>query len=175
MKILNKLLILVLISTLLDSSCTNERTESINKFFDEFDLGAGGSNTKLIIKATFSECGEWGGHNENMEIYAKEDKEFYLDYKKYKVNCDSISMNYGKPSFQKLVLVKSIKLNQINKKAISNYMQRMIKSKIEERYPGETGNLFSVLKSDSTLIIQVYDNKYYDLESYNKLLKELNL
>lgn len=149
--------------------------EPINKFFDEADLGAFGSDTKLFLNATFSECGEWGGHEEKMVIYAKSDKEFYLSYEKFKVNCDSIGAYYGTPDFQKLESQKTLKLNQNNKKSISDYIQRMVKSKIEERFPGHAGNSFSIIKSDSTLIIKVYDYKKYDLESYNQLLTELKL
>ena len=132
-------------------------------------------NKKLFINAEFCECGEWGGHEENMVIYAKKDKEFYLDYKRFKVNCDSLSSYYGTPDFQKLILNKTLKLNEANKISISNYIQRMAKSKIEERHSGNAGNYFSVIKSDSTLIIEVCGLNLFDELSYNKLLIELNL
>jgi hypothetical protein len=161
-------------------ACNSHKNSSenatISNFFDEVELGAFGSDTKLLINASFSECGEWGGRNENIIIYAnKVDKEIYLNYRKYKVNCDSISTSYGTPYFQKIDSEKTIQLNQENKKSISRFIQRMIKSKIEERFPGHAGNSFSVLKTDSTLLIKVYDNKTYDTESYYKLLVELNL
>jgi hypothetical protein len=161
------------------STTSDKQVDKINEysktFFDEADLGAFGSDTKLFLNAEFSECGEWGGHKEKMVIYAKSDKEFYLSYQKYKVNCDSIGAYYGTPNFQKLELEKTFKLNDINKKSISDYIQRMAKSKIEERHPGQAGNSFSVFKSDSTLLINVYDNKEYDLKSYNRLITELKL
>lgn len=149
--------------------------EPINNFFTDWDLGSSGSKTRLLLNARFSECGEWGGHNEKMVVYAKADREFYLDYQKFKVNCDSIGKYYGTSSFQKLEFEKTIKLNQSNKESISNYIQRMIKSKVGERFPGHTGNSFTILKSDSTLLIEVYDDKEYDLMSYNKLQTELKL
>ena len=149
--------------------------EPINIFFDEADLGAFGSDTKLFLNARFSECGEWGGHNEKMTIYAKSDKEFYLDYKKFKVNCASIDEYYGTPDFQKLEIEKTLKLNDVNKKSISSYIQRMVKSKVEERHPGHAGNSFSIIKSDSTLIIDVYGGGIFSFDSYNRLLTELNL
>ncbi len=161
-------------STSDDKKVDNEKGQK-NTFFDEVDLGAFGSDTKLFLNARFSECGEWGGHEEKMIVFAKSDKEFYLNYQKFKVNCDSIGDYYGTPEFQKLELQKTIKLNQDNKKSISEYIERMAKSKIEERFPGHAGNSFSVVKSDSSLIINVYDSKQYDFESYNKLLMELNL
>ena len=162
-----------------NSTSTDKRAdnsiETINTFFDEADLGSFGSDTRLYLNAQFRECGEWGGHEEKMVVFAKEDKEFYLNYKKFKVNCDSIGKYYGTPDFQKLEIEKTLRLNDVNKKSISNYIQRIAKSKVEERYPGHAGNSFSVIKSDSTLIISVYDNKKYDIDSYNKLLTELKL
>ncbi|MFZ4400460.1 MAG: hypothetical protein ACOYO1_10530 [Bacteroidales bacterium] len=110
-----------------------------------------------------------------MAVYAKIDKEFYLSYQKFKVNCDSIGDNYGAAEFQKLEFQKTIKLNHDNKKSISAYIHRLAKSKIGERFPGHAGNSFSVVKSDSTLIIKVYDYNIYDIKSYNKLMTELNL
>jgi len=148
---------------------------TINTFFDEADLGAFGSDTRLFINTQFSECGEWGGHEEKIVVFAKEDKEFYLNYKKFKVNCDSIGKYYGTPDFQKLEKEKTLKLNDANKKSISGYIHRMVKSKVEERYPRHAGNSFSVIKSDSSLIIDVYSGGSYSVDSYNRLLTELNL
>ncbi len=157
------------------SASTDNTIETINTFFDEADLGAFGSDTRLFLNAKFSECGEWGGHEEKMIVFAKEDKEFYLNYKKFKVNCDSIGKYYGRPGFQKLEVEKTLKLNDANKKSISGYIQRMAKSKVEERYLGHAGNSFSVMKSDSTLIIDVYGGGTFSDDSYNRLLTELNL
>ena len=91
------------------------------------------------------------------------------------MNCDSIGKYYGTPDFQKLEIEKTLKLNDANKKSISGYIQRMVKSKVEERYPGHAGNSFSVIKSDSSLIIDVYSGGSYSVDSYNRLLTELNL
>lgn len=158
------------------STHTEKQVENapIDIFFAETDLGAFEMEIKLYLNARFSECGEWGGHNENMVIYAKADKEFYLTYQKFKVDCKIINEHNGTP-VQQLELEKTLQLNQDNKKSISEYIQRMSKSKIDEQSPGHAGNSFSVSKSDSTLLIQVYDDKTYDVMSYNKLLTELKL
>ena len=172
-------LFLTFLSACNHSTSTDKQTdnsiETINTFFDEADLGAFGSDTRLFLNAQFSECGEWGGHEEKMVVFAKEDKEFYLNYKKFKVVCDSIGKYYGTPDFQKLEIEKTLKLNDVNKKSISGYIQRMVKSKVEERHPGHAGNLFSVIKSDSTLVINVFGGGTFSFDSYNRLLTELNL
>ena len=159
-----------------DPSDTSDKSkEKISIFFDEAVLGGNGYDGKLLIEATFSECGEWGGHEEKMIVFGKPDKEIYLNYRKFKVNCDSIGAYYGTPDFQKLEFEKILKLNEANKKSISAYILRMVKSKMKERFPGHAGNHFLVINSDSTLFIDVYDDKKYDVESYSRLLDGLNL
>ncbi|MFD1552546.1 hypothetical protein [Putridiphycobacter roseus] len=153
----------------------NSNQNSENMFFSAIELGASSSETNLLINARFSECGEWGGHEEKMVIYANPDKDFYLDYIRYKVNCDSIGHYYGTPDFQKLDYETTLKLGDDQKKSVSEYIRKMSISKTEERHPGHAGNRFSVVKSDSTLVLDVYDSKEYDENSYYQLLTELNL
>jgi hypothetical protein len=152
---------------------TTKTNDKVNAFFE--DLNYHNSDEKLILSALFDECGEWGGHFEKIVIYGKGGKDLYLDYQKYKVFCDSIDKNTKCP-IQLMASERTLKLNKNHKKAIFDYIQRMIKSKIEESFPsGHSGRSFSVVKSDSTLVIKVYDHKSFDFESYNKLLRELNL
>jgi hypothetical protein len=51
----------------------------------------------------------------------------------------------------------------------------MITSKVEEKFPGNAGNSFSVINCDSTLVIKVYDFNSRNLKSYSTLLEELDL
>jgi hypothetical protein len=152
---------------------TTKTNDKVNAFFE--DLNYDNSDERLILSAHFDECGEWGGHFERMVIYGKGEKEIYFDYQKYKVYCDSINQKTHCP-IQLKEVERTFKLNESYKKAIFDYIQRMIKSKMEESFPsGHSGRSFSVVKSDSTLVIKVYDHKSFDIESYNKLLSELNL
>ncbi|UOK42131.1 MULTISPECIES: hypothetical protein [Flavobacterium] len=149
----------------------NEPSSKIT-FFEENSLGDFNSDLKLILNARFNECGEWGGHEEEMVIYAEPEKGFFLNYKKFKVNCESINDTNIDPS-QNLELSKTIKLNNNNKKSITDYLERILKSKIEENFLGHAGNTFSAIKSDSTLFIRVYDKKKANIQSYNQLQREL--
>jgi hypothetical protein len=138
-------------------------------FFDPFEFSQADS---LLINARFSECGEWSGHKEKIIIYADKNGNFHAHYKVYPYNCDSLKYYYAnenlKPKFD-----KTIALNDKGKQSIIDYIKRLTQSKITEQFPGHAGNVFSVVKSDSTLIINVYDRKQYDLDSYNKLITEL--
>lgn len=177
-----KKILFILLSTLL-ISCNQKSDSHVNKvkkkenidFFQPADLGAFGSDTRLIIYANFDECGEWGGHEESFEIFAKEDKEFYANYKRTKVDCNEVGKLYGKPEFQKPYVNKEIKLADKEKIAINNYLASLIKSKIREDFPGHAGQNFGVKKTDSTLTINVYDSDKRNLADYNELLKEFNL
>ena len=70
---------------------------------------------------------------------------------------------------------KIFKLNDKEKKSILRYIQRLIKSKSNEKLMANFGNFFSVTNSDSTLLIKVFDNNEYNIESYNMLLKDLGI
>lgn len=152
---------------------SNTEIEGDSVFFDPINLGSSGSKENLEINSFFSECGEWGGHSEKMIIYATRNEQFYLNYEKTKIDCNKRD-NKG-VNIQTVILKKTIKLNTKEKKAITNYMQRMVLSKLAERFPGNSGNEFSIIKSDSTFVIDVYDSNDYNLKSYNELLSELKL
>jgi hypothetical protein len=176
--------ILLLIFTIIMISCNKKTGKNDNvklnendnvDFFQPADLGAFGSKTRLIFYANFDECGEWGGHKESFEIFSKQDKQFYANYKRTKVDCSKIGELYGKPEFQQPYIIKEIKLANKQKKAINNYLSQLIKSKIKEGFPGNAGQNFGVIKTDSTLVIDVYDSDKKNLENYNKLLNEFHL
>ncbi|MBA5792036.1 hypothetical protein H1R17_03905 [Flavobacterium sp. xlx-214] len=144
-------------------------------FFEPSDLGAFGSPTKLVIYASFDECGEWGGHEESFEIFAKKDLNFYAYYKRTKVDCDKLSEFYGKPEFQQPYISKEIRLSEDNIIAVNNYLSKLINSKIKERSPGHAGQTFGAIKTDSTFLINVYDNNKENLDNYNKLLESFKI
>ena len=165
-------------------SCSN-KNETINKSenqlikekqkFDFSSLGYYGNKKELLINVEFSECGEWGGHQEKIVIHTKEDSKSILNYQKFRVDCDSIDyLTNGRP-IQIKELEKEIELKNENKLAITDYMRRMMESKIEEYFMGDAANCYSIALSDSTLVIQVCDEREITVQSYNKLLKELDL
>ncbi|MDJ1503694.1 hypothetical protein [Xanthocytophaga agilis] len=159
---------ILLFCLLLQIAC-HSNPVSNDRFFDEIDLGSSGSEKRLLIETYFDECGEWGGHREMMTIYAKRDMNFYLDYEKYRITCGSAYND------QKVEYKKTLKLDASNKKSITEYIQYMVNAKIVEHYPGHAGYTFNILKSDSTLLINVYSQDLSNIESYQQLQKGLNL
>jgi hypothetical protein len=146
-----------------------------NTFFEPSELGSGGSKNYFLITAKFSECGEFGGHDEGMKIYCKYGSDKYkLDYFKTQIHCDSFDEK-GNLKFD-TIETKTIELNKQSEKAIVLYLQRLTKSKIISRFPGHAGNSFEARKSDSTFVIQLYDGRIAkSLKNYNKLVKDLKL
>jgi len=74
------------------------KTEQTNKYselsYSDFFLLTQADS--IYINTRFSECGEWGGHKEEIIINADKDRRLYLHYKTYPYNCDSLKFYYGK-------------------------------------------------------------------------------
>lgn len=54
-------------------------------------------------------------------------------------------------------------------------MQRLVYSKILEKHSGHAGQNFGIIKTDSTLIIDVYDVNPNNFKNYKELQKKLDL
>jgi hypothetical protein len=141
-------------------------------FFDPIKFSAPYIKNTFKIEARFSECGEWGGHKEEIFIFADSSRIFYATYKVFPFNCDSLPYYDYKENLTPTIN-KTIVLNETTKKSIIDYILRLTQSKITERFPGQAGNFFSVANSDSTFYIQVYDSKEFDIESFRQLVMEL--
>jgi hypothetical protein len=143
-------------------------------FFDPVELGSGGSNGNFIIKAYIDDCGEWGGHYEELKLYAlRREKEIHLSYKKTNVDCNlqESDSTYS----QDTIVSKTIKLNKANERAIVRFLNELTNLKITSRFPGHAGNEFEVIKSDSTFYMKLYDGRKASMKNYTKLLENLNL
>jgi hypothetical protein len=126
----------------------------------------------IYITARFSECGEWGGHKEEIIINADERWNTYVHYKVFPYNCDSINFYYSNDNLlPKIDTI--INLSDRGKQSIKEYIQRLAQSKVMEEFPGHAGDYFSVVTSDSALIIKVYDDKLSNVDSFNKLVSGL--
>ncbi|WP_255555201.1 hypothetical protein [Flavobacterium sp. NKUCC04_CG] len=177
---INNLLLLTLLTIFISCKEKNihkniEIENDAISFFEPADLGAFGSKTRLLIYANFDECGEWGGHTESFEIFSKKDRIFYAKYIRTRVDCDKIGELYGSPEFQQPDRTTEFQLTKNNISAINDYLSKLLKSKIHERFPGHAGQNFGVIKSDSTLIIDVYDSNKANLNNYNTLLKAFDI
>jgi hypothetical protein len=174
------ILSILLLTLVLLFYCKQPSNPSSNKnkpnakvpFFDPIALGAMDQTSNISIEARFSECGEWGGHKEKLIVFADTSMNIHVRYLVYPYNCDSLKFYYGNENLNPVVDT-TMTVGDIEKRSLSEYLQRITQAKIAERYPGHAGNVFSVLKSDSTFFIRVYDNKESNVNDYKKLIGEL--
>lgn len=161
-------------------SCKEEKSKFIIKknsidttrinIFNLEDIGALGFNSELKIYATFDECGEWGGHNESLIIFQK-DEFLKVKYTKTEVNCKS----FDNENLQKETVSKEYDVTQSTLKKINYFIEKLALSKTKETLPGNAGKIFKVVNSDSTLVIQVYGDNIESLKNYNKILESINI
>ena len=64
-------------------------------------------------------------------------------------DCDSLDYYYTNDSLQPKINLTTV-LNDKGKKAVTDYLQRLMQSKVKERFPGYSGKMFSIVNSDST-------------------------
>jgi len=160
-------------NVLIDIKITEEDRKYVNQndFFEEYLLYEHPDTIHLY--AMIDECGEWGGPREEIKIYPISSKEFQLNYKKHKFNCDSISFYYNNDSI--LDFDKKIILGKENKKELSDFFLKLMKAKINEKVKSNAGSVFSLVNSDSTMILSIHTGKTDIVDSYQSLIKKLNL
>jgi hypothetical protein len=144
-------------------------------FFDPMEFGAANHAGRLSVGAGFSECGDWGEHKEEVIIYADSVEKFHADYRVFPYNCDSLPFYLAndtlRPSISKTIVVQ-----EKEKKAVIDYIQRLAQSKVNERLvdgASHAGNVFSIVNSDSTFFISVRNQKQTDVDSYKQFIREL--
>src|SRR6476661_6011272 len=97
----------------------------------------------IYIVARFSECGEWGGHKEEIIIDADQNRNIYAHHKIYPYNCDSLKFYYANDNL-KPKRNTTVTLTDKGKQSVRDYIQRMAQSKTNETFPGHAGNYFSI-------------------------------
>lgn len=166
-----------LISVFLISSCCFKSDEVEISFFEDLKHTTI-SAPILTIYCQYDECGEWGGHEEIIEINRNDYQDFTLKYVKYDVNCDSMlnkfdGKGYVVEPLRTLNLEKNLEMTSSEKENIYKFCNEMIKSKFGEQFPGgHAGIILSITNYDSTFHISTYGN---NIDPYEELLKKLKL
>ena len=103
-----------------------QRTTQPEKYFGTGLGGLGAFNHgTLYIQATFSECGEWGGHQEKVSVDIYKDMSLKVHYQVYPYNCDSIQYYYAARNLTPII-DKSTVLRDGGQKAINDYIQELM-------------------------------------------------
>ncbi len=166
-----------ILSVIVIVSCTFSSKDVNISFFEDL------THTTIVepiltIHCQYDECGEWGGHEEVIEINRNDYQDFTLKYVKYDINCDSMMNKFDGKGYvleplRTLNIVLNKKLRRSDKEVIYKFCAEMIKCKFQEPFPGgHSGKVLSVTNYDSTLHISTYGK---DVNHYQELLQDLNL
>lgn len=144
-------------------SCQPQAEKQVSPIdFFENELLSNSKEPVLNIYYQSDECGEWGGHEELIEITRKKNREaFELTYTEYRVDCDSMINElyrgaYIARPFRELVQSTKMEMTEPRKEAILNFSVEMVKSKFEEPFPFNAGVVLSITNSDSTFNLSTW-------------------
>lgn len=181
---MKEVLLIILILTFYSCSNSIQKENNETIFFpDAIPNNKVENEVVLELKSSFMECGEWGGHEENIYIKVNRNKEFNLKYELWCANCDSIvefTDDNGTYGTAQRYLVDStiIKLSNEAKVAIIDFTQDLIRAKYREKISGNAGIMFNLRKLDwggESLMINVYGYDPEIVSDYLSLLNSLNL
>ncbi len=122
----------------------------------------------MTLEVRYAECGEWGGHQEKLEIIDST-KKLLLTYKIYRFNCDSLDYYYYNDN-PPLLSSKSKFLEGQDLAEISQYIQKLSQAKLEETCCFHAGEVYSVCNGNSSLVIRYTGFDPLINMSYKKLL-----
>ncbi len=166
-----------------DKSPSEEKVD-VSRFdelsFDPDYLRASSSQeTLLFLKAKFSECGEFGGHSEELQIHSIGLNGFHAKYSRYGLECDPPPPpepdGTPQPDLREVQIDTTINLEKGALNSIKDYMIDLLGGKIEENFLNHSGNTFIIQNTDSSLYIKVYDNNIENVINYFSLLEDLKL
>lgn len=109
----------------------------------------------LTLFAEYKECGEWGGHSEIFKIY-RDGKEIKATYTKDSVNCKA-------GLTRKIIYEKRLDLSPRGQEWVIEYIQNLLSQNFINNPPlSNAGEYYSVISSDSSLVISHYTTSHYD-------------
>ncbi len=93
----------LILTFILFSNCKNTVQKVRVHFFEALEIGETKRNSNFLIEARFSECGEWGGHSEKINLYSDSNLNIYAWYQVYSYNCDSLDFYYGNKNLNPII------------------------------------------------------------------------
>lgn len=146
--------------------------EDEEDFFPGFKVGNIHPDT-LYLYVQLDDCGEWGGPPEKFRLYVDSLRQYQLEYKRYRFNCDSIGKYYSRK--KPLELATTITLNESSKKTVSDFLGKIMRAKISESVDSNAGSIYSIHSNDSTFDVAVYSTKKRIKEDFYIFKKSLGL
>lgn len=157
-------------------SCTNkeisEKNNSGQPKYSFENIFSYSNEDTIFIKSRFTDCGEWGGHEELIKVYRLERK-IGLAYIKYKVTCGN--MDSSGSLIQTKKMTRNFTLSDSQQLSLMNYFNNLMKFKFIGKEFGNSGNSFLIEDSKGKLRLSQYGNNIQLLNNYNSLMKSLDL
>lgn len=125
----------------------------------------------MTFNVRYAECGEWGGHEEKLEIIDSI-KKLLIKYTVYRYDCDSLDYYYYNNN-PPIFLSKSKFLDRKDLAEISLYTQQLSQAKLNQSLPFHAGEFYSVCNKDSSFLIRFIGFNDSLTISYKKLIKIL--
>lgn len=96
-------------------------------------------NDTLKLTARFSECGEFGGHKEKIQIYRNHKREYFAIFTK-----DSIDLDCSNDFEENAILIKDtvLKINISKEKLVLKYLNQLYKRSITGKTINHSNNYF---------------------------------
>lgn len=165
---------LLLFFFIIFTNCSdNKNIEETNYSKQEYSLGnilSYNNKDTIFIKSRFTDCGEWGGHEEMMKIY-RSGKNINLNYTRFEVNCgvrDSVGS-----IIQKKELNKNILLSNSQKLIVMNYITALMKFQFLDKEISNSGNFFYLTNTKENLKLSIWGNNPLFIGYYNNLMSSL--
>ncbi|RKD87830.1 hypothetical protein [Mangrovibacterium diazotrophicum] len=164
------LILIFLIRTQLYSQEFQKYSPEILEFATEKNpLGFLYQSDTLTLIAQFSECGEFGGHKEIVDIFCNYKREYFARYK-----VDSIDLDCPEGFDENSVVAKDtlFQLTLENESAIVGYLEKLFKRGLISKYPSHSNDYFNAHTRYSGLNLTTYepDENWYE---FNKLINDL--
>lgn len=145
-------------------SCSkSDNSSDKNKYLFE---NIHGTDT-LKIKAKYSDCGEWGGHFECIDIYRSDNNKLTLHYQRDTVNCPDPSL------FNRRIIDEWKKeLSAEDQDHIMNFINDLTKRTFIDEGISNAGDYYVIKRSTGSLTIE-YSNYNRDWTGLKELKKKI--
>ncbi|GAB2953534.1 hypothetical protein GCM10027048_18400 [Hymenobacter coalescens] len=132
----------------------------------------------LVLSAWFSECGEWGGHREQILIYLRSDKRpeagrSFVKWRQSPFTATWLFDSVRCPGPSRKYILKGQRLIDVDdERLIARYLQELQASSFKAIQPANSGNIYLAALTDGTLQLE-FHNTGYRWDGYTALRDQL--
>lgn len=157
------------------SGCSSKKKEVsdikllLNNSIEKNPLGILYQTDTLRLTAKFSECGEFGGHKENIEIFCNYKREYFAKYVRNSINLDCPN-NFEETA----IIIKDtlFKIDCNKEKLVVKYLDKLYRRTVTPKMISHSNDYFKAeTKYSGLLLFTAEPNK--DWKEFRKLQIEL--